>query len=157
MQKKIRAVVLGKLRGHRAHNAQLVGHRADVGKNVADGEAALAVSLERPRRLESGAYVVELRRVDPGRERLAVILVEPRLGVERVHLRHAAIHVEEDDVPGTRLVVRFARRKRRPRFAVNRISQEAAQRHGTEAAGAAPQHLAAADRSRQEIPASFTK
>ena len=46
---------------------------------------------------ERVADVVELRRLDLHRERLAVLLVQPRLGVERVHLRRPAVHEQEDD------------------------------------------------------------
>jgi hypothetical protein len=80
MQEKIRAVVLGELRSHGAHDAQLVGHRANVWENVADSEATLTVSLECPWRLERGANIVELSRVNLRRKRFAMILIDRGLG-----------------------------------------------------------------------------
>ena len=52
--------------------------------------------------------------------------------------------------------MRFMRRKRRTRLAINWISQKAAQCHSTKAAGATSQHLTPTDWSRQIILASFT-
>ena len=151
VQEKIRAVVLGELRGHRPHHAQLVRHRADVRKNVTDREAALAVTPERPRRLERGSNIVELCRVDLRSERFAVLAVEQRLGVERVDLRHAAVHVEENDILRAGRVMRPAWDERRPGPAEGRVGQQAAQRHGAKPGGAAPQHLPPRERPWQVV------
>ena len=51
-------------------------------------------------RLEHVADVVELRGLDLHLDRLAVLAVEPRLGIERIDLRRPAVHEQEDDVLG---------------------------------------------------------
>ena len=92
---KIRTVVLGKLGGHRAHHAQLIRHLADVREQVTHIQPGLTVLFEIPRRLQRLADVVKLRRVDLRGERLAVVLLETRLVIERIDLRHTAVHVEK--------------------------------------------------------------
>ena len=70
-----------------------------------DREPALAARPERPRGGHDRADVVELRRHGLDRHRFAVPALELRLGIERVHLGGAAVHVEEDHVPGAGPVV----------------------------------------------------
>lgn len=86
MEEVIGVRVLGELRGHRADDTELVGALADVGKQVAHGQAALAVAVELPRTAEGGAVVVELDRLHRQREGPAVFTIQARLGIEGVHL-----------------------------------------------------------------------
>jgi hypothetical protein len=66
--------------------------------------------LEVPLRLHQrpGGVVVERQR-PLDRQRLAVVRVEARLGVERVDARRAAVHEQEDHALGLRREVRRAR------------------------------------------------
>ena len=99
---------------HRADHADVVGARADVREELADLEAALAVALERERRLHQRAGLA-LGRDGAARQRLAVVLVEHRLRIEAVDLRQPAVHEQEDDVLGARGMVQARRRRgRRP-------------------------------------------
>ena len=52
--------------------------------------------------------VLPLGRDRPAGQRLAVILVEHRLGIEGVDLRRAAVHEQEDDALGARGVIQLA-------------------------------------------------
>ena len=106
------AGVLGEVRDHRPDDRQVVDAPADVRKQVADRDAALAVVAELPGAAEHVADVVELRRVRLDLDRLAVLAVEPGLGVERIHLRRPAVHEQEDDAPGLRREVRRPGRQR---------------------------------------------
>ena len=66
---------------------------------LAEVETALAVLLELERRLHQhagAALGLDLL----ARQRLAVVLVEHRLGIEAVDLRHATVHEQKDDLPG---------------------------------------------------------
>ena len=68
---------------------------ADVREELADLDAALAVLLELERRRERRAGApLGLQR---DRQRLAGVLRERRLGVERVDVRRAAVHEQVDD------------------------------------------------------------
>ena len=74
-------------------------HRADVREQLADLHAALAVLLERERRSHQRAGLA-LGGDRAAGQRLAVVLVEHRLGIEAVDLRQAAVHEQEDDALG---------------------------------------------------------
>ena len=104
----IGARVLREVRDHRAHDGQVVDTRSDPRKQVADRDAALAVLAKLPRASQHVADVVELRRVRLDLDRLAMLAVEPGLGVERVDLRRAAVHEQEDHAR------RLGRELRRP-------------------------------------------
>ena len=109
--------VLGKFAGHRADERQLVHDLGHVREQIADPRPALAVPAELPRRLHHLADVGELRRLQLAHRLvrvLAVELLQQRLVVEGIHLRRAAVHVEEDDALRLGRVVRQARRRRRP-------------------------------------------
>ena len=81
---------------------------------------------------------------------LPVVLVEHRLVVERVHVRHAAVHHQEDDALGSRLEVQPGQHaalaagwyvRRRGRLRQRRV-QHLRQRDEAEAAAQARQRLA---------------
>jgi hypothetical protein len=85
---------------HRADDAQVIGTLRDMRKEVADVDSALSVTTKPKRRAEHAPRTArrrELRCGDRHADRLAVLAVEARLGIERVHLRGAAVHVEKDD------------------------------------------------------------
>jgi hypothetical protein len=81
---------------HRADEADVVGARAHVGKQLAHVHAALPVLLERERRPHERAGAA-FGRDRSARQRLPVVLVEHRLRIEAVDLRQAAVHEQEDD------------------------------------------------------------
>jgi hypothetical protein len=73
-------------------------------------------------------------------QRLAVILVERRFGIEAVDLRQAAVHEQEDDVlRASRMVERGG--------AGHRVADEAGKGHHAEAVADAAQCFAAGDRT----------
>ena len=148
----VRGRVLGKRRGHRPDHRDVVHPVADVREQVADRRAARAAGPELPRRGEGLAVVVELGRLRLHLERLAVLPLQPRLGIEGIHLRGPALHEQEDDAPGLRRVVRrpagggVTRPGRRCIGTVEPVGQEGGEGHRAESAGAAPEHLAAGRR-----------
>ena len=96
--------VVGVVVAHRADQAQVVGTLGDVREQLADPQAGLAALLELPLR----PLEVLLRRPGcSGRTprasccrhlvRLVVVGDQLRLVVERIDVRHAAAHVQEDD------------------------------------------------------------
>src|SRR5262249_42873638 len=97
VQEIVAVGVLREARCYRTDDRQLIDVLGNVRKEIADGNATLAVLLERPRRFDDLADVVELRRRDFHLDGFAVLAVEARLGIERIHLRRPAIHVQEDD------------------------------------------------------------
>ncbi len=136
MQKIVRAGVFGKLRGHRTHDAQVVGTASDVRQEIADVESALSAFAKLPRRLERRTDVVELRRLYLHFERQAVLAIQPRLGVERIDLRRPAVHVEKDDPFGPRGMSAPARGEwidRAAGSAKSAFAQQRRQRNGPEA------------------------
>src|SRR5262249_29284674 len=116
VEEETRARVLRKRDVARADEAHFVNHRRQVREEVADWQATLAVLLELPRAGEDLADVVELRRLDFHQLAgvAAVVLIQHRLGVERVDLRRPPVHVEEDYVLGLRREVGRARLEGRP-------------------------------------------
>ena len=105
--------VIRRKRGHRTDDAEVIRAGADVRKQIADGEAAFSVAVEFPRTFQEVAVVVEDRGIDGEFGRLAVLFGELRFGVEAVDLRHATVHVEEDDMFGARCEVRHLGIERR--------------------------------------------
>src|SRR5262249_10580025 len=90
-------LMIGAVGEHRADDAQVVGVAAKLGKEIADLDAALSVFLEGEWRLEQRARFALGLSVARGCG-LPVVLVEQRLGIERVDLRRTAVEEEEDDV-----------------------------------------------------------
>ena len=133
---------------HGADEADVVGAAADVRKQLAHLHAALAVLLERERRLEQAPGLPFGRDVPAG-QRLPVVLVEHRLGVEAVDLRQAAVHEQEDDVlrPGG-----VVERALRAGFAAllkpggrERLADQAGERQHAEAVAHAAERVAPGD------------
>ena len=142
-------------------------HWPTCGKQVADRDAALAVVAELPRAAEHVSHVVELRRMRLDLDRLPMLAVEPRLGVERVDLRRPAVHEQEDDARG---LCREVRRPCRQRVARNRagvrgratvtrggaegrLAKQRRQGQRAEAPATSQQHVAAANRGFDESAA----
>ena len=92
-----RGLVVGDFGVDGADDADVVDALADVGEELADFDAALAVALELEGRLHEGAGLALVAEVAAGHG-LAVVLGEHGLGVEAVDVRQAAVHEEEDDV-----------------------------------------------------------
>src|SRR5262249_20054526 len=80
---------------------------ADLREQFAHLHAAFAVLLEGELRAHQRAGL-PLSLNGPARQRLAVILVEHRLGIEAIHLRKSAVHEKEDDMLRARGMVNTA-------------------------------------------------
>ena len=100
--------VVGVIVAHRTDEAQVVGTFGDVRKKLADPQARLAALLEFPLRpleifLDHAVVRREgLQHLLRHLEGLVVVGDQFRLVVERIDVRHAAAHVQEDDPLGTR-------------------------------------------------------
>ena len=94
----------------RANHAHVVDALAEMREQLTDLDAALAVLFERERRLHERAGLA-LRGHRTAGERLPVVLREHGLGIERIDLREAAIHEEEDDALGPRGMIEGAGRE----------------------------------------------
>ena len=110
-------------------------------KQVADRNARLPVMLELPRAGQCVAAAVELGGLHLQPERFAVFLLQARLGVEGIHARRAAVHVEENDALGLGLEVRLLGRQRAGAFGLRLIRQHRGQRQTAKAIGATRQHV----------------
>ena len=132
--------VLVDLGGHAADDREVVGKPGQLGEKVRHHHAALAARLRLPRAGHDVPVVVEHRGLHRHGHRLAVALRQRRLGIERVHMRHAAAHVGEYDALGPRREVRRTHRQARAeRAAVH----QARQRERTEAERRAAECFAA--------------
>ncbi len=80
---------------HRTDDAQVVGQFTDVLEDLGNFQPALAVLLECEGRLERRACLAFGGPI--GRDRLAVVLGEHRLGVERIDMRRPAVHEQMHD------------------------------------------------------------
>ena len=151
VEKIVGVGVLGEFARHRADDRQFIDDRAHVRKQFAHRDAALAVGLKLPRARQHRADVVELRGVDlEERVRiLAGMVLERRLWIEAVDLRHAAVHVEEDHArrPARMVQARQDTGRARPDVIAGHerrvTSQKRRSRHGSEAAAACAEHLPA--------------
>src|SRR5262249_48951201 len=81
---------------------------ADVREQVADRHSALTVVFELPGATQGAAVIVKLGGFHLHLERLPAFFRQQRLGVERIDLRNASVHVEENDVAN------FGSKMRRP-------------------------------------------
>ena len=83
------------------------------------------------------------------RQRLAVVLVEHRLGIEAVHLRQAAVHEQEDDVLGARGMIERPRRRRWSASGpqLERLADQAGEREHAEAVAHPAEGVAAGNGS----------
>src|SRR5262249_30889086 len=98
---------------HGAKDAQIVGVPGDVREQLAHGKSTLAVAANLPRRLQKAACrAFRERQRALERQRLAVIAIKERLGIERVQMRWAAVHEHEDHALGPRGKMRRLRRRR---------------------------------------------
>jgi hypothetical protein len=100
VEKIIGIGVLGKVGDHRTHYREIINAACDMRKQLAHRDPALAVLSKLPRRFQHLAHVVELRGGHLHFDCLAMLAIEPRLGIERIDLRRPSIHVEKDDVFG---------------------------------------------------------
>ena len=102
VQEVVRVRVLGELRRHRAHDAQVVGMPA---RRAGTGRSPAGRTRRSWRNFHGDCSVVPLLLNCVG----SIFIPngwpfsrQPRLRVERVDLRRAAVHVEEDDAAGPR-------------------------------------------------------
>ena len=95
----------------RADHGQLVGVLADVREVIGDHQAALAAGAERAegRRQKADLAAAGVDELLVRRQRLAGVLLQLGLVVERVDLARAAVHHQEDDALGLRREVRRSR------------------------------------------------
>ena len=145
--------VLGELGGHRPQHRQFVGVLPDQWEQVAHGEPAFAVVLELPRRLQHIPHIVELRGGDLHLDLLAVLALQPGLGVERVNLARPPIHEQKDDILGPGGLHGLAGGQRSTRFrgvqAVEpRVTQQGGEGDPAQPVRSSPQHLPPGDRPR---------
>ena len=94
------------------HDAQLVGHRPQMRKQLAHRQARFAVLREAEGQGISGSTSVPRRWI--GRNALAVVDRELGLGIERVDVREAAGEEDENQMLGPCGMVRPPRRQRMP-------------------------------------------
>ena len=105
--------VNGRIGRHRVKKGDVVHAGRQVGEEVADPLAALAVLLELPLRPDDAALVLLAAAAEGlDGDGLAVEVVELRLVVEGVDVRRAAVHEEEDDALGLGRQRRRLRRER---------------------------------------------
>ncbi|MDB4668110.1 hypothetical protein OAF06_04955 [Akkermansiaceae bacterium] len=107
--------------GHGAEDAEVIGAASDMGKEVANGEAALTAILKLPRAGEDVAVVIKDGGIDFELGLLPVFFFQEGLGVEAIDVRDTAIHVEEDDV------LRFRLKMRRVRAGLSLLIEKATQ------------------------------
>ena len=98
--------VFGMVGHHGADDGQIIHTAGHVREEFADGGPALAVLFEVVGRAEDLITDVEDGGGRLERELLAVVETEAGLGVERVHLRGATVHEQEDDGFGLRGMMR---------------------------------------------------
>ena len=109
--------------------------------------------MERPGRLENVAHIVELRGRRLHLDRLTVFPGQSRLGIERVELRRAAIHEQEDDILGLGREVRQTDVGGCCAAGPALLGQHAGQGDSAKPVGAAAQHLPASHRFRKKLAA----
>ncbi len=84
-------------------DAEIVRELGDVREQLTDLDAALTVLAKLPRRLQQIAHAPLGEREGPlERERLPMVLRQPRFGVEGVHVGRPAVHEQEDHTLGAR-------------------------------------------------------
>src|SRR5215471_8066184 len=93
------------IRVHRSHDAEIVDARADIGKNLADIDTALAELAECEWRGKCGTGTS--LRLQRDWYRLAAEFGERRLWIEGIHVRRTAVHEQMQNTLG------FGRQRRR--------------------------------------------
>ncbi len=142
LEKGHRRVVVDGLGPHRFDEAQVIDDARGVREQAADGRARLAVLRElemRAGQRQDGLVCAHggeaLLAADLGRQRLAVLLAQPRLVIEEVQVGRPAAHEQVDDAFGLGRKMRQTRqpagRLRRQRR-LNRPRQQRRQRGRTQ-------------------------
>ena len=122
---------------HRSDHRQFVGTLGQVWKQVADRNAALTILPESEWR-RKGHTRLPLRLEVLVRQHLACPTREFRFGIERVHLRHAAVEEDMNDPPSGGGEVRDKGRIARP----GRLADQICESQRAEAHAAALQEVA---------------
>ena len=108
------------IRIHRSDHAEVVDHRRHTREDLADLDPALPVLPEFEWRSHQVARRAVRFDLGPG-QRLAVVLGQHRLRIERIDVRHAAIQEQKDDALRFRREMRSLGRKRARRGALHAI------------------------------------
>ena len=98
VQKVIGIGVFRELACHGTNNAQVIRACGNVGEQFTDGKSARTMLGKLPGTSQRQTILVELRSFLGHWEWLPIESLQLWLGIERVDLRHAAIHEQEDDV-----------------------------------------------------------
>ncbi len=107
MQLQRGCAVIDSVAYHGANHAKIVDAGADIRKQVAHCNPALPILLVRPLRFQQAADAVFSKGESALEwDRLAIVFLKARLGVERVDAGGSAVHVKEDDALGLRREVR---------------------------------------------------
>ena len=81
---------------------QLIAWLTGLGDQLKRLPPGLTVLFEGPRRLQHRSHIIELGLGDAHADGLSVFLGQTRLGIEAIHLGHAAVPVEENHTACTR-------------------------------------------------------
>jgi hypothetical protein len=137
--------VVGNIGVHRTDDGDIVDAGCDMREKVTDFNAAFSIFLEGKGRPESGPGFAFGRQIRLG-ERLAMKLVEHRLGIEGIDVRRAAIHEEMDDALRLGGKMRRLGRERMHRNAgASRRFQQAVGRHEAREAEGGESHATAGE------------
>lgn len=103
----------GRLRVHRVNEGNVINAGAEMGEQVADPLARLAILLELPLGPNDATFVlVPATAKSLDRDRLAIQRIKMGLVVKRIDLARPAIHEQEDDRLGLRRDHRLLGRER---------------------------------------------
>ena len=81
---------------HRANDANVIDHAADVGKQIADLDATFTVSFELPGRSKEFSGLSKLYAWFGKRELPAIVTLQRGLVVKSINVRRAAFHEQKD-------------------------------------------------------------
>ena len=143
-------LVIRNIRVHRADDADVFRNAADIGPQLAHFGVGFAVARELERRLHQVAGLA-LRENRAAGQRLPVVLLQHRLGIEGVHVRHAAVREQENDPLGARLEVQLLQHSRSARGGfggLQRTAEHVGERHHAEAPAHLGESLTARKRTR---------
>jgi hypothetical protein len=142
--------VIRHVRVHRADDRDVINAPGDVGEQIADFDAALAVIFKlewRLKRRAGAALGFEIVH----RQRLAVEFGENRFGIKRVNVRRSAIGKNVNDALGLARKMRGVRRQRT--IACHFVSQRARAEQVRAEQLRQPQHAEAHSTATEKIPA----
>ena len=101
VQEVIGIGVFGELAGHGTNDAQVICACGNMGEQITDWKSRRTVLGKLPGAPQRQAILVELRSLLGHWKWLPIERLQLWLGIERIDLRHTAIHEQEDDVLGS--------------------------------------------------------